>query len=117
MSGGKISIALDIANVDVMSVKVSERGYEISVESTLDGTHCQRCGRQIKAFQGYNDPVTIQHLPILGQAVYLEYRPKRYACPYCSGKPTTTQQVTWHTAGSSMTKAYERWVLKALIHS
>jgi len=117
MSGGKISITLDIANVEVLSVTVSERGYEIGVESTLDGTHCQRCGRKIKAFHGYNEPVEVRHLPILGQAVYITYRPKRYACPYCAGKPTTTQQVTWHTAGSSMTKAYERSVLKALIHS
>jgi transposase len=101
----------------VLEVEVSERGYVISVESTQQGTRCGRCGRKIQVFHGYNDWVEVRHLAILDRAVYIRYRPKRYQCPYCEGGPTTTQTVSWHTPGSGMTKAYEQYVLKALIHS
>lgn len=117
MADAKISIPLDLPNVNVLAVEVSERGYSISVESTQQGTRCGRCGRKIEAFHGYNDWVEVRHLPILDRAVYIRYRPKRYQCPHCRGGPTTTQTVSWHTPGSGMTKAYEQYVLKALIHS
>jgi transposase len=117
MADAKITIPLDLPNVSVLAVEVSERGYTISVESTLKGTRCRRCGRKIQAFHGYNDWIEVRHLPILDRAVYLRYRPKRYECPHCAGQPTTTQAVTWHTPGSGMTKVYEAHVLKALIHS
>ena len=117
MADAKITIPLDLPRVTVLEVEVSERGYTIRVESTQQGTRCGRCGRKIEAFHGYNDWVEVRHLPILDRAVYIRYRPKRYQCPYCQGGPTTTQPVSWHTPGSGMTKAYEQYVLKALIHS
>jgi transposase len=117
MTDAKMTIHLDLPNVNVLEVEVSERGYTISVESTQTGTQCGRCGRKIRVFHGYNDWVEVRHLPILDQAVYIRYRPKRYQCPYCEGEPTTTQAMSWHTPGSGMTKAYEQHVLKALIHS
>jgi transposase len=117
MADAKITIPLDLPKVTVLEVEVSERGYTISVESTQQGTRCGRCGRKIQVFHGYNDWVEVRHLPILDRAVYIRYRPKRYACPYCDGKPATTQTVSWHTPGSGMTKAYEQYVLKALVHS
>ena len=117
MANAKISIPLDLPKVTVLEVEVSERGYTISVESTETGTRCAHCGRKIQAFHGYNDWVEVRHLPILDRAVSIRYRPKRYQCPYCDGEPTTTHAVSWHTPGSTMTKAYERHVLKALIHS
>ena len=117
MAEANINIPLDLPNVTVLGVEIGERGSVISVESTLKGTRCGRCGRKIQAFHEYNDWVEVRHLPILDRAVYIRYRPKRYTCPYCEGEPTTTQAVTWHTPGSGMTKAYEQYVLKALIHS
>jgi len=41
----KLPVALDLPNVRVLGVERSSRGYTITVESTLKGTHCQRCGR------------------------------------------------------------------------
>jgi transposase len=78
MTDANINIPLDLPNVTVLGVEVSERGYVISVESTLKGTRCGRCGRKIQAFHEYNDWVEIRHLPILDRAVYIRYRPKRY---------------------------------------
>jgi len=117
MANAQFSIPLDLSNVEVIRVEVNERGYVISVEITLEGTRCGRCGRRISVFHGYNEWVELRHLPILDRAVSIRYRPKGYECPYCEGQPTTTQQPRWHKPGSTMTKAYERYLLKALIHS
>jgi transposase len=46
-----------------------------------------------------------------------KFDPKRYECPYCEGKPTTTQKTTWHDRRSHDTVAYERHVLPGLINS
>jgi transposase len=101
-----------------LSVEVKARqGLVISVESTLKTARCKRCGREIEALHGHSDWVEVRHLPILEQAVYLRYRPKRYRCPYCEGGPTTTQQVSWHTANSPYTRAYEEYLLKLLVNS
>jgi transposase len=112
-----ITIRLNLPEVRVLEVETIARGYRITVESTLKGTRCQRCGRPIESGHGLNDWVEVQHLPILGEAVFIRYRPKRYRCGYCTGGPTTTQEVSWHRANSGFTRAYEEHLLKALIHS
>jgi len=117
MAETKITLALDLPNVRVLGVEHSSRGYTITVESTLKGTRCQRCGRAIEASHGRGEWVEVQHLPVFGQAVYIRYRPKRYRCGYCEGGPTTTQAVSWHASNSGFTRAYEEDLLKMLIHS
>jgi transposase len=112
-----IMIPLDLPEVCVLEVEVTGAGYRITVESTVKGTRCRRCGREIEAVHGYNDWVEVQHLPIFDRAVFIRYRPKRYRCPYCEGGPTTTQEVSWHRPQSGFTKAFEEHLLKALINS
>jgi transposase len=56
-------------------------------------------------------------LPILGRQTYICLRPKRYECPNCHGKPTTTQQLDWYTPRSSSTRAYEQQLLLSLVNS
>jgi transposase len=65
----------------------------------------------------YDEWVKVQHLSILGQAVFLHYRPKRYECPVCDGRPTTTQQLVWHELNNPHTKAYDEYVLRARVNS
>ena len=48
---------------------------------------------------------------------YRQSRPKRYQCPYCRGKPTTTQRLSWHELRSPNTKPYEKWLLRWLVNS
>ncbi len=117
MTESTLTIPLDLPHVRVLEVKRSSRGYEVTVESTLKGVHCQRCGRWVEASHGRGEWVEAQHLPILGHAVFIRYRPKRYRCGYCEGGPTTTQEVSWHQSNSGFTRAYEAHLLKALIHS
>ena len=77
---------------------------------------CGKCGRSITHFHGYDHAIRLRHLPIFEQPVYVEFRPKRYQCKDCKGKPTTTQRLSWHKLRSPNTKAYERWLLKFLVN-
>ena len=56
-------------------------------------------------------------MPILGRQTSICLRPKRYECPDCDGKPTTTQQLDWYTPRSSFTRAYEEHLLLSLVNS
>jgi transposase len=104
--------------VRVLNSELSPRGdYTLTVESTLEGTKCRKCGQEIKELHGLDEGITLRHLPILGRKVFLRLRPKRYRCPYCEGGPTTTQELAWYTAKSPHTKAYEKYLLVQLVHA
>lgn len=118
MSKPQISIPLDIEDVKVLAVDISQReAIHIKIESNLNYATCRRCGRKLTKLHDYGDWVKVRHLPILERAVLLFYRPKRYECPDCEGHPTTTQQLAWHEANSPYTKAYEAQVLRMLVNS
>lgn len=117
----KVSIPLDIPDVEVIDIKTNKRGdYVITVESTIEGTTCHQCGRDISKFHSHDRAITLRHLPILGHRVYLRLRPKRYECPFCSSKEhrkINTQQLAWYSPKSPHTKAYEEQVLLQLVNS
>jgi transposase len=113
----KGSLPLNIPDVEVLKVETVEGRLVITVESTLNGTVCRRCGRPISHFAGYSDPIQVRHWPCFGQEVWITYRPKRYECPFCDGQPKTTQTVAWHAPKSPYTRAYADHLLKALINS
>ena len=102
----------------MLDVQVDQNGaFLITIESTLKTARCHKCGQVIGKFFGYDAWVTVRHLPILGRPTYLRFRPKRYRCLQCDGKPTTTQQVSWHTPNSPNTRAYEAHILLALVNT
>jgi transposase len=114
----QITIPLDIPDVRVVKVEQDARGeWAITIESTIEGTRCRLCGRELKELHGVDETITLRHLPILGRSVYLRLRPKRYRCPDCAGGPTTTQQLSWYSAKSPHTKAYEKYILLQLVHA
>ncbi len=113
----QISIPLDIEDVDVLKVEVQGNSLHIQVESNLKYATCEQCGRRVTTFHGYGEWVKVQHLPSFGQKVLIHYRPKRYECPYCENHPTTRQQLGWHEANSPHTKAYDEYLLRALVNS
>jgi transposase len=113
-----IQVPLNLPNVLVLSTQRTEQGYWlIRVESTLDGSQCHRCGREIRDFHGLDAAVRLRHLPLFDVPVFVEMRPKRYRCPYWAGHPTTTQPCEWYEPRSPNTKAYEPWALRMLINS
>jgi transposase len=114
----KLSIPLDLPDVEVLDIKLDKRGdYIVTVESTLDNTPCHQCGRKITKCIGHDRAITLRHLSILGHAVYIRLRPKRFKCPYCANKPTSTQQLSWYQPNSPHTKAYEQHLLLQLVNS
>ena len=113
-----IQIPLDLPNVRVLEVSKTDQGdWLIRVESTLNGTTCRQCGRELTYFHGFDHPIRLRHLPVFDQPVFVEFRPKRYQCHHCKGKPTTTQRLSWHELRSPNTKPYEKWLLRLLINS
>ena len=88
-----IQVPLDLPDIRILSTQRAEQGpWLIRVESTLEGTRCRRCGREIRDLHGWDAVVRLRHLPLFDVPVFVEFRPKRYRCPYCMGNPTTTQR-------------------------
>jgi transposase len=113
-----ISIPLDIPDVRVLRTQaLAPQALLIEVESTLTSTTCRRCGRTITEFHGYDQPIQLRHLPILGSVVYIRLRPKRFRCPYCDDHPTTTQRLSWYSPKALHTLAYEQHLLAQLVNS
>lgn len=116
-----LSIPLDIPDVEVTDIKMNKKGdYIITVASTINGTNCRQCGREISKFHSHDRAITLRHLPILGHQVYIRLRPKRYECPFCTSKKhrkISTQQLDWYRPKSPHTKAYEEQVLLQLVNS
>ncbi|HYQ91132.1 MAG TPA: transposase family protein, partial [Candidatus Competibacteraceae bacterium] len=113
-----IQLPLDIPEVEVLSTEFRPDGaLLIRLESTRQSACCSRCGCEIHQFHGYDRPIQLRHLPLLERCVYLEIRPKRYRCPHCEGRPTTTQRCDWYDPNSPHTKAFEKGVLRCLVNS
>jgi len=113
-----IQVPLNLPEIRVLSTQRTEPGHWlIRVESTLEGARCRCCGREIRDLHGWDAVVRLRHLPLFDVPVFVEIRPKRYRCPYCSGNPTTTQRCEWYEPRSPNTKAYEQGALRLLINS
>jgi len=113
-----LSIPLDLPDVRVLKTELSKQGeLIITVESTLMTTNCQHCGRLLTKEHAVDDPILLRHLPILGHPVYIRIRPKRFRCPDCDNRPTTTQRLRWYDPRALHTIPYERHLLLALVNS
>jgi transposase len=111
-------IPLDIPDVTIEKVTTNRLGHiEITVKSTVAGVPCHQCGKMTTKFYGEDREITLRHLPILGRRTYIRLRPKRSACPYCQGHPTTTQTLSWYTPRSIFTRAYEEQLWLLLVNS
>lgn len=109
---------LELPDVEVLrSFRDNKGNYIIELQSTKKTGICRKCGKEIRHFRGYDEWITIRHLPILGREVYLKIRPRRYQCLECDDEPTTTEQFSWRSPGKSYTKAYRDHVLRCLINS
>jgi len=111
-------ISLDIPDVEILRIEKNKtEDLIITVRSTKCSTPCHKCGREAKKSNGYGETIILQHLPILGQQVYIRIKLSRYECEYCDDKPTTTEQTTWFSRRSKFTKAYEEYLMRSLINS
>ncbi len=113
-----VIVPLDIPDVRVLRTELGEKNeLIIVVESTKGGVRCRKCGQWINKPHGQDEWVMIRHLPAFGRASYLRYRPKRYQCGNCEGRPTTTEKLDWRESNSPHSFAYDEHILLQLINS
>jgi transposase len=112
-----LEIPLDLPEIRILKSELSEREIVITVESTRAWAICPRCGEKTQEFHSFGRQLRLRHLPILGRPVIIEIRPKRFRCPLCEDRPTTTQKLDWYDERSPHTKAYDQWLLLCLIGS
>lgn len=118
MARAQVSVPLNIPDVKVLKSEINKRGeLIITVESTKTGTSCRICGTWKEKMHGHDDWVILRHLPVFGRPSYLRYRPRRYQCLKCEGKPTTTQRLDWQEANSPHTFLYDEHLLLELVGS
>ena len=111
-------IPLDIPDVKIENVELTKKGdIIITVVSTVEGTHCHKCGREINKPYGHGKTIKLRHLSILGMNVYIHIRPARYQCTHCAGKPVTTQTLNWYDPRSPHTKVYDNHILLEMVNS
>jgi transposase len=118
MTTAHIEIKLDIPDVRILQTEADPQGnIFITVESTIEGTVCHKCGHHILIPHGRDREIMLRHLSILGRDTYIRIRPKRYRCLLCEGEPITTQSLEWYYPRSPQTKAYEAHILLQLVNS
>jgi transposase len=111
-------ISLDIPYIEIEKMEITENGDRIiTVVSTVEGTRCHKCGREITKPYGHGRPIELRHLSILGMNTYIRIRPARYQCTHCAGKPVTTQTLNWYDPRSPHTKAYEEHIMLEMVNS
>jgi transposase len=108
---------LGLPDIAVDRAVLEGKTLKIYLHSTREGTHCHRCGKPIDHAYGVGQEIALRHLPILAYQTLLILRPKRYQCPFCPERPTTSQTLSWYTPRATATKAFEDQMLRALINS
>jgi transposase len=109
---------IGLSYVSIIEVETTAKNMiEITVESTLKGTHCHCCGKPITKFYDYDRWLRLRHLPLFGKEVYINVRLPRYRCESCDKQPKTTQRPNWHKRNSGFTRPYEEHILLCAINS
>ena len=113
-----LSIPLGIDSLKIISQTVDISGnIIIDVESTKTETACHKCGQLTNKRHGHGEVLTIQHLPILDQPVFLRIRVVRYQCTHCDDHPLSSERYDWVERRSKTTKGFDRYINRQLIHS
>jgi transposase len=118
LNAEQLILFLGLSDIEIERVEMdNDKTLYIYVKSLKDQGQCHRCGKSIDHYHGLGQEIKLRHLPIFGYKTYIVIRPRRLQCQTCDDKPTTTQQMDWHTPKSAFTKAYEKNVMLSLINS
>ena len=71
-------VPLELPGVEIVGVTLDTEGYHITVRSVVNHTPCRNCGREITRCHGYDDPITVRHLPVLGHPTYQNFPAKAH---------------------------------------
>jgi len=108
---------LNLPDIEVLNVEITEHEIKCDIESTRGYSICHRCGQKATKFFEHGETLTLRHLPICEKDVYLYLKTKRYRCPDCDGRPTTTERGEWYDADAKCTKAFAEFLLRELVNS
>ena len=112
------TLSLGIDTLEITAQSIDNKGNIIfDVKSTKADTPCRICGKLINKQHGYGEVLTVQHLSILDQSVYLRIRVVRYQCQDCDDHPTTSESYDWMERKAKTTKALDAYINRQLIHS
>jgi len=114
----KLNIDLKLSSIKVKTVTIDSNGdYHIYVSCTATNTLCKKCGKKITKSHGQCDETIIEHLPILGQSVYIHVKWPRFKCNCDDKNSTTSFKPKWLNDTGKMTREYENFILKFIINS
>ena len=116
MSNLSIPLGIDSLKIIAQTVDISGN-IIIDVESTKIETACHKCGQLTNKRHGHGEVLTVQHLPILDQPVFLRIRVVRYQCTHCDDHPLSSERYDWLERRSKTTKGFDRYINRQLIHS
>ena len=116
MSNLSIPLGIDSLKIIAQTVDISGN-IIIVVESTKTETACHKCGQLTNKRHAHGEVLTIQHLPILDQPVFLRIRVVRYQCTNCDDHPLSSERYDWVERRSKTTKGFDRYINRQLIHS
>ena len=112
------TLPLGIESLEITAQTLDGQGNIIfDVKSNKTSTMCRICGKSISKVHGHGEVLTIQHLPILDQPVFLRIRVVRYQCLDCDDHPTTAERYDWMERKAKTTKGFDRYINRQLIHS
>jgi transposase len=112
------TLPLGIESLDITAQTLDSQGNIIfDVKSNKTSTTCRICGKSILKVHGHGEVLTVQHLSILDQAVFLRIRVVRYQCMDCDDHPTTSECYDWMERKAKTTKGFDRYINRQLIHS
>ncbi|MBT8373540.1 MAG: ISL3 family transposase [Deltaproteobacteria bacterium] len=114
----KFNIDLGLAHVKVKKIEHHKNGdYHIYVSCTATSAHCHKCGKPITKPHGQCKETIIEHMPVLGDRVFIHVQWPRFICTECEGGPTTSFHPDWLGKTGKFTKAFENFFLKMLVNS
>jgi transposase len=108
---------LNLPDIQVLNVEISEREIKCDIESTRGYSICNRCGEKATKFFEHGETLRLRHLPICEKDVYLYLKTKRYRCLDCESGPTTTERCEWYDANAKCTKVFAEFLLRAFVNS
>lgn len=112
------TLPLGIESLEILSQHLDKQGNIVfEVKSKAPSTPCHKCGELTDKRYGFGEIITVRHLPILDQPVYLKIRVVRYQCKFCDDHPTTSEKYDWLERKSKTTKAFDRYLNRQLINS
>jgi transposase len=112
------TLPLGIDSLEITAQTLDSKGNIVfDVKSKNTSTPCHKCGKSTSKVHGHGEVLTVQHLPILDQPVFLRIRVVRYQCMDCDDHPTTSERYDWMERKSKTTKGLDRYINRQLIHS